>query len=238
MFRKLRNIIYRIRAFRDWYKLIYPFNKLFTKGTSLYLRGWGKVWIRNPRLGDPFVFINVITLDEYEVANFSIPPGGRVLDIGANIGAFGILIKKHFPTAQIEAYEPHPSNFQLLQKNAPFAKNIEKAVAGKSGVVNFSIAETYTSTRVSEEGNIRVEAISFKEVLQKYETLDLLKIDIEGGEFDIFDSLQPQDLNSVRSLVMEVHGNNKEKIDGLLRKIEMSGFAINWINPILLMAVR
>lgn len=237
MFKKIVSVYYRVRTFTDWYKLVFPFNRIYKNNTTVLLRGWGPVHIENIFGQDLNAFIDLITLDEYKIKNIRLPKYPTVVDIGANIGAFSILIKKNFPNAVIESYEPNPRNYALLKLNASFTLTHKNAVAGTAGTLRFDTKRSSMTTRVDASGDLAVEAVSFKDILQRVGHIDLVKIDIEGGEYNIFDSLQPTDLSSVDSIIMEIHGTETQN-SALLEKLSIAGYSISWIQKGLLYAVR
>jgi len=115
-------------------------------------------------------------------------PPLKVIDLGANIGLFAARIRGLYPDAQITAVEPHPANVEVLSKT--IAANgrglgwelIEACAGVRSGVVPFSLAEFATSRVEPGQSAITVPAI---DVLPLIEGADLVKIDIEGGEWPI-----------------------------------------------------
>jgi FkbM family methyltransferase len=132
--------------------------------------------------------------------------GGIVLDVGANIGAFslwaGIAGAK-----KVVAFEPEASNFKQLQENTRLvpveARNVALGFAsGYGSITNNEVASG--SGYVVEGNDFAVE--SFADVLRQFSEIAVLKMDIEGGEYDCFDSIDASSLSGVRRLVMEFHG--------------------------------
>lgn len=116
-----------------------------------------------------------------------------IFDIGANIGSFGIYAHRlnHSLNPIIYAFEPHPDNIKLTQAN--FNRNslisyhlIQKAIAGKDGVASFDISGAFDSFKLNAQADetIKVETVKLSTfcVDQNIHKIDLLKMDIEGGE--------------------------------------------------------
>lgn len=151
--------------------------------------------------------------------------GRSVLDIGANCGAFSLYAEACGAT-QVIAFEPHPDNCAILCRNIALNNSevepIQAAVTAEDGVVAFSDHvkdgdRTYTgSSQVSDTG-FDVVAMSMKTALKMAKgTNVIIKMDIEGGEYEAFNSINADDLVNVERIVMEFHGvgtNWKSEVD-------------------------
>ncbi len=116
----------------------------------------------------------------------------RIIDAGANIGASAIWFARTYPKAMVTAIEPHGGNFDLLIKNtiALNVENVYGAVAAKSGKIRlFDPGEGEWGYRTggSGPGLGEVQAHTVEKLLAPGDPF-ILKIDIEGGEADLFDS--------------------------------------------------
>lgn len=132
-------------------------------------------------------------------------PVRTVLDIGANIGLFTLAARRQFTKAEIHCYEPNPSVLDHLRSHcASVGAHLNEAAVGKiSGEVSLEHAgnSLHSVTKVMAGGGIRLE--SFSSVIASIGNVDLLKLDCEGAEWDIF---QCNDAwQRVRSLAMEYH---------------------------------
>jgi FkbM family methyltransferase len=80
--------------------------------------------IRSERAqGDWDVINEVYVHDTYKIAEITVEPR-IVLDIGAHIGSFTVLLKQRFPNAIVHCYEPHPRSFELLCQNTADLANV------------------------------------------------------------------------------------------------------------------
>ncbi|MGA3186194.1 MAG: FkbM family methyltransferase [Bryobacteraceae bacterium] len=127
------------------------------------------------------------------------------MDIGANIGLFTLAARRQFVNAEIHCYEPNPSVLDHLRSHcASVGAHLNEAAVGKTnGEVSLEISDNslHTVTKVSTKGGVRLE--SFSSVIAGIGNVDLLKLDCEGAEWDIF---QCEDAwKAVRSLTMEYH---------------------------------
>ena len=125
--------------------------------------------------------------------------GDVILDIGANIGWYSIVLKNNIkPNVTVYAFEPEPLNFELLKKNIAHNQitNIEavnKAVAEKSGESTLFLYHPKNSGRHSlldinpqTNKSIQVETVNIEDFLNgqriNFNKVKFIKIDIEGYE--------------------------------------------------------
>jgi FkbM family methyltransferase len=114
-----------------------------------------------------------------------VPPPLEIADLGANVGLFGAFALGRFRDSEIIAFEPEPANAEMHERSIranPDARwrLIRACAATESGTVAFS-ADGYTTGRVGE-GDRLVAAV---DVFPYVATVDLLKIDIEGAEWEL-----------------------------------------------------
>lgn len=117
--------------------------------------------------------------------------------------------------------------WEHILDNTKSFKNIEciHAVAYfEDGFVNFSNNELSYNQRISETG-ISTQAISIESLKETYNLLniDLMKIDIEGGEIDLL-SKNNSWLSSIENIIIEIH--NPYTASDLDKDIKPFGFKI------------
>jgi FkbM family methyltransferase len=142
-----------------------------------------------------------------------------IVDVGANVGYTCLYWRRTFPGARVLAFEPHPAHADQIARhlalNGLTADAVEvcrAAAAAHSGAAYLVSAES--ASRVvgrRRDDAIPIEAVDFFQRVGPG-AIDLLKIDIEGGEYllladDRFAAL------SVRNLVLEWH-RTPERPDG------------------------
>lgn len=143
------------------------------------------------------------------------------LDLGANSGCFTLAVKERFANARGRAYEPAPEMFGLLRANVfrnAWNDSVEVVQAAVTGTATGEIELVYrpqapsTSTLSSLARNanepgvpISVPAISLSGILRETGPLDLVKMDIEGSEYEVLLRTPLEQLKSIRRLVMEIH---------------------------------
>lgn len=140
-----------------------------------------------------------------------------IIDCGANIGLSVIYFKKLYPNAIIEAFEPDPNIFAALSENVN-NYNPDKILLHKKAIwinddgIEFQ-SEGGFSGRIPKEGDsndlIKVESARLKTILQKYDEVNFLKIDIEGAEYDVLKDCNLE-LKKVEHIFIEYHSHVSE----------------------------
>ena len=118
---------------------------------------------------------------------------------------------EHVETISVHAFEPHPENFAQLRRNIELngwrVRATQTALAGRSGersLHNSSRADS--AYLVDTGGDFRVSAVSLSEYLEGCGVVDLLKLDVEGAEYELFTNAYEAITSSVRRIVLEYHG--------------------------------
>lgn len=154
----------------------------------------------------------VVLKEEYDI-ELSFEPR-TIIDGGANIGLTSIFFANKYPDAQIVSVEPEAGNFQMLRKNTKQYPNISLLNAGIwNRNTNLTIVDTgkghnsFTVEELSVPTKNSIEAISIVDILheRKWKTIDILKLDIEGSEKNVFEKNYESWLPSVKVLVIELH---------------------------------
>lgn len=157
-----------------------------------------------------------------------------ILDIGANVGLFGLAARAAFPKARIHAYEPNTALTRHLSNHARQTgfDYFTEAVGREAGRVSL-IVDPYqsvlSSTRHDPHGSI--PQVAFRTALDRLGgCADLVKLDCEGAEWEIFGD--QESWSRVGFVTMEYHlgpGDGHDKIVGALHAI---GFQIRHHHPV------
>ena len=142
-----------------------------------------------------------------------------IVDCGANIGLTTILFKNMYPDSRIISIEPGNENFELLKKNISAYANIYPI---KAGIWNketwldikdeFNKGNNSLTVRETTSHQGAVKAVTIDSLMKEYniDIIDLLKIDIEGSEKELFENENAEIwLPKTRILYIELHDQMK-----------------------------
>ena len=156
----------------------------------------------------------VFLFKEYSMS-FEISPK-VIVDAGANIGMATLYFAIQYPQASIIAIEPESSNFKILKQNCSGLSNVTVLEAAlwpleqPVGITNpHDEKYAFSVGAITEEisSTARIPTINLPDLLKKTPNgrIDLLKLDIEGAELELF-SINPESwLNKVQVIAIELH---------------------------------
>lgn len=198
-------------------------------------------------------FIGLHSLAAFEEA-LRRSEGKTCIDLGANVGAY--TRKMALNAGRVIAFEPDPWAFAELRANIADLDNvkIENAAAGadekkiplyrhprfENNPASYSISSSVISDKrdISQENTVEVRQIDFIRYLENLdEDVGILKIDIEGAEVDLLESLfdRPDVLARIDHIFAETHEKripaHKQRVDALYikaRSIERPCINLSW----------
>jgi FkbM family methyltransferase len=141
-----------------------------------------------------------------------------IIDGGGNIGLFTILIKNYYPNAKVICVEPDLENFEILRQNvAPYPD----VYCENSGLWNrdvlLKVYDKYNSGKwgmMVEEDllNGTIKAVSINSLFEKYDIkeCDILKLDIEASEKQVFSTNYENWMPKINMIVIELHDWKEE----------------------------
>lgn len=140
---------------------------------------------------------------------YDLVPSSKVIDIGAHKGKFSAELSRRY-RCQIIAYEPILSFYQDAKNELKDHKNVLLIPFGVSSVEGnavFGVKGDMTGSFTSGNSTETVRLIAIDDVIPPT-GCDLLKINIEGGEYDLLDHMIRQGLtNLCRNIQVQFHGN-------------------------------
>lgn len=161
-----------------------------------------------------------------------------IIDGGSNIGISVLFFKWLYPASTIVAFEADDETFRLLQRNieANDLKGVRSyncAIGGVEGAIDFYYQAdrpgAHVNTTLKGRGlkaSKRAKAVLLSKYLQ--EDVDLLKLDIEGGEMAVLQDLARMNkLIQVREIIMEYHHHvdpQRDELSKALSILEENGF--------------
>lgn len=185
------------------------------------------IWIRPA--SDLGIFHQVFIHDEY---GFEIDGEvATIVDAGANIGCASIYFARRFPAARIVAIEPMPSTFEMLERNIVNRPNISARNAAlwseNEQIELVDEWQNHLAVRVQRcsdsSGRVLVNGLTMWDIAELFPSgvIDILKIDIEGAEDEVF-AAAPEWLEKVGHIIIEFHdgirpGSQKRILDAIQR---------------------
>ncbi len=192
---------------------------------------WGRkvYYIKHKKLGSSKFYLRSCSTDDY-IANSILGPNGgydflplmkdfldscqNIIDGGANIGIFSRMVTQINPKIKIIAVELEKTNYELLTRNVAGKNNImplmggiwnaneplaieghiegnEAGFAAKRAVGKNSEAQGYTIDQIMNENGM--------------DYIDILKLDIEGSEIEVFDDSSEKWIDKTKVIIIELH---------------------------------
>jgi FkbM family methyltransferase len=180
---------------------------------QIYLSSTGREITLRGATTDVACFEKVFISKEYSLP-FEYSPQ-VIVDAGANVGMATLYFASRYPTARILAIEPEPKNFEMLQRNCAGLSNVvlvqaalwpaqRRLTISDDGFGEWAYSVTEQSTT---ESTNELSAITIEEILRKLSVnrIDLLKLDIEGSERELFSADAGMWLDRVECIVIELH---------------------------------
>lgn len=161
---------------------------------------------------DITVFYQVFLAKSYQIGVNETP--SFILDCGANIGMSTVFFKNKFPQAKVVAIEPEQSNFDMLKRNTKMYEDVHCMNAGiwnKS--TNIIIKDNdygnwgFMVEEINYKNEDTLKAVSIDKIMEDFnvDQIDILKIDIEGSEREVFEKNFDQWLSKTKILIIELH---------------------------------
>jgi FkbM family methyltransferase len=194
-----------------------------------------------------FLFEEIFIDRCYQPSPDFIPrQGWTVVDLGANMGFFTCQAAAAAPGVRVVSVEPLPPYQEVLKKNVrdnQFSNVtvVEGAICGEPDQI-IPLTVWYNAAGELKTGQApsdaaRVETMkargytlseAFK--LGKVERCDLLKVDIEGAEYELFEKITSDLWSKISRVVMEVHKDASRSENQIIRILEKNNFKVHVAN--------
>ncbi|MEX0643456.1 MAG: FkbM family methyltransferase [Pirellulales bacterium] len=174
------------------------------------------VFITPPHLG---ALRGVFLDNEYNLSKVlpDIRPA-TILDLGANVGMAAVYLHALYPDVHIACVEPDPRNLKLLEQtiatNRVNVTLVQGAVAAEAGRLRLRMGDNPTCSALETspmhklDSSVEVDVFTVPQLLERlgWKSVDLLKVDIEGTEQELF-ARNNNWLHKVGAIVLEIHPN-------------------------------
>lgn len=164
---------------------------------------------------DSFIFEQIFLKNQY---NINVPFEPKIIfDLGANVGYSAVFFANRYPNAQILSIEPDNGNYEAAKKNLDPYKNV-KLIKGAAWHVSEDISlvddgygEAAFMVKAGESKNM-VRGYTIEDMMKMtgVDSIDILKIDIEGAEKEIFENGADKWLPVTKLIIVETHDRYKK----------------------------
>lgn len=178
-----------------------------------------------------YIYDEIFGAQIYHSDKLRIPKNPTIMDVGANIGIYTLWACRRYLPRAIYCYEPSPRTFTCLQDNTGrlVDRNVTKvstfnnamaSAAGQKLVLHQSTKVSGISTLLDKSKVSWIEKASANDQLETHqvmsstvsaeieahrlETVDILKIDVEGFFLDVLKGIAPKDFPKIKNIVAEV----------------------------------
>jgi FkbM family methyltransferase len=180
-----------------------------------------------------------ITFSEHSYFIDLISDEPILIDLGACLGSFSKHFRSQYKNSKIILMEPSKSNFPKIEIDDENTKKIFGAISSKKEKLIFR-----EDPRSEQNGSLlfdyfegveyEVETYTLDELIEPFETVDLLKMDVEGAEWDVLLNCSDETLNKIKQLTVEFHDfldpSLRERSELCVERLISLGFSIDY-NP-------
>jgi FkbM family methyltransferase len=212
-----KRLVPLIKAFGFVDGIIFFVRRIFKKDGWYTSGRYNTRFYLRKKYADNYTFKQVFLEDQY---NFHIPfTPTTIIDGGANIGLASVYFAHLYPDATIVAVEPSQENYKVVEKNIVNFSNVKAKLGGiwndnkHLAIVNtkdndnaFMVEEVDAATPGS------IPAYSIGSIMQEmnWPAIDLLKLDIEGSEKEVFEKNYESWLPHTKMIIIEVHDHMRK----------------------------
>lgn len=211
---------------------------------SLKLKTWEVINLRkrNKEVSDIDIIAEIFINNDYNLENI-VWEDMTIVDIWWQIGIFSLYASKYVKNWKIYSFEPLDENYSLLKKNSENSKSIiplNMAVSSKTGESKIYISDDnvwgHSMIKSDNKKFQNIKTISLQDIFEQYEIdiIDLLKVDCEWQEYDIFFNLPDSYFDKINQIYMEVHFNDQISIShnkyDIVSLLVSKGYETNILN--------
>lgn len=200
-----------------WYSIFYGSKKRFVPRTFKFN---GLKIFAPDTLSFTWQYKEIFADESYKFQTNSQTP--VIYDCGSNIGTSCLYFSLNYPNSIIKAFEADPNIAKILNENLlrNNIQNIEvnnKAVWINDDGVEMSLEGADGGSIFSDTNKVKIPSVRLKDIIEKESNIDLLKIDIEGAEYEVLKDCSSS-LQKVKNIIIEYHSyvNSDQKLSEIL----------------------
>lgn len=216
---------------KNWFPFLLNYIGIKNDNFERYYKLRGGIKFKSMQSLDAATIFVICIREDYG----DIPNDAIIVDIGANIGVYSIWASTKGKNNKIYAFEPMKDNFELMQENLALNNcnnviSFNYAVASKKEKRKLYLNDAVEHSLFSREDDqefVEIETVALTNIINEnsLDQIDLLKMDCEGAEYEIFYNTPESYFEKIKVIRMEFHGTKEgEKLrDFLIEK----GFIID-----------
>ena len=200
---------------------------------------------------DPFFVQGVFNESVYTPPGYEICESDTIIDVGANIGAFAIFAARRARNGRVFAIEPSRESYSIVERNIKTngLDNViieHAAIAGVAGPVTLHLSDLGTGDHSIEavlagetSQSEQISGITLADLFAKHDIqkCDFLKLNCEGAEFPIVESLTPELAGRLQRIALAYHTQatspKRDQSDTLAGRLLDLGFTIDVYTDVL-----
>ena len=237
-FSKVRILVRSWKILKNWYLYPLVYFKLTKKDYVIFeTRSGLKIKIR-VNSTDLMALTHVWMIQEYSGDDFPISNDDVIIDVGAHIGLFALFASQFCKNGKIFCYEPIKENYKILIENIEmnqiqniFPNNL--AVTKKTSRVKIFLNDDQSghSMFIQNKNFVEVDSKSLSDIFidNGIKECDFLKLDCEGAEYEIIESLPSDLFTKINKTVIEYHmvDTKPELLEQLINKLKQFSFSVH-----------
>ena len=237
-FSKVRILVRSWKILKNWYLYPLVYFKLTKKDYVIFeTRSGLKIKIR-VNSTDLMALTHVWMIQEYSDDDFPINNDDVIIDVGAHIGLFALFASQFCKNGKIFCYEPIKENYKILIENIEmnqiqniFPNNL--AVTKETSRVKIFLNDDQSghSMFIQNKNFVEVDSKSLSDIFidNGIKECDFLKLDCEGAEYEIVESLSSDLFTKIKKIVIEYHmaDTKPELLEQLINKLKQFSFSVH-----------
>lgn len=182
-------------------------------------------------------YVSFKNLNLYEKFGLNSRGIKTFIDAGAHAGMFSLAMME---AGSQKGYllEPEPRMFDVLKDGleTDYLKVYRKALYKETGTVTLNIFSEHQTTnsidptwQANIKDRIEVESTTVDDFFRDHveeDSIDLFKIDIEGGEYDAFEGMSDETMKKCKCFLIEYHANKNKRVLQIVQKLVRNGYSI------------
>ena len=186
---------------------------------------------------DELIIKEILTKQSYPFERFVLKNGSIIIDVGAHIGCFTLILAKMVKDVKVFSFEPQSDNYRILKRNVRlnklgnvcvFKKGLSKDGKGRKLYLSPSNTGAHSISVIASNKYSIIDCIALEDVLfnNGITKVDLLKLDCEGAEYEILYSTSREYLDRIDRIIIEYHDfeDTGNRIDELIEFLSKKGF--------------